>query len=187
MWLTIQWQCTQFFNMRDTKMCSVQFSGRQCMCTHLGQILCNYEFSCIHIVVASFWVICRDLSILHYIVQHTTWQPCTLSRGKQYALLIQSHPVLFFALEELSRTFWSRGHAVRSELASLRHVTWIQTPRMWGCVAQLSATNFLFEAVVPVTTQILCEAVVPSDNAHLFVKPLFPVTTQVCCEAVFYL
>jgi len=45
---------TIFQHACDTKMCSVQFSGRQCMCTHLGQILCNYEFSCIHIVVASF-------------------------------------------------------------------------------------------------------------------------------------
>jgi len=52
--------------------------------TRLGKILCNFAFSCIHSVVASFCVTCRDLSILHYIVQHTTWQLFALREMVQY-------------------------------------------------------------------------------------------------------
>jgi len=57
-----------------------------------------------------------------------------------------SYIQLLLRIIEVSRTFWSRGHAFRSELASPRHDTIISSPREGGRVALSSATN-LFEAV----------------------------------------
>jgi len=59
--------------------CAAQWH-KQYVCTRLGQILCNYEFACIHTVVASCCVTCRDLFyITLYCVTHHKVTLCIAS------------------------------------------------------------------------------------------------------------
>ena len=82
-----------------------------------------------------------------------------------------SYIQLLLRIIEVSRTFWSRGHTFRSELASPRHDTISSSPRKWGRVALSSATN-LFEAVfIPLKAQVL-KAIVQPWQCN-FLKPLF--------------
>jgi len=97
-----------------------------------------------------------------------------------------SYIQLLLRIIEVSRTFWSRGHAFRSELASPRYVTIISSPREGGRVALSSATDlkpsliplraqslFCEAVLIPLRAQTLfCEAVlIPLRAQSLFVKP----------------
>jgi len=122
--------------------CAAQWH-KQYVCTRLGQILCNYEFACIHTVVASCCVTCRDLFyITLYCVTHHEVTLCIASDDAicKYRNIAICHAVssthwksssiqLLLRIIECSRTFWSRGHAFRVELASPRHVTISSSPR----------------------------------------------------------
>jgi len=104
---------------KKNRKLSVSYAATsQPYCTHLGQILCNFEFSCIYIVVASFCVTCRDLSVLRYIVQHTTWQPFALRQMVQHVNITTLYSVTRYAVRTrnlvqssyflcVERTFWN--------------------------------------------------------------------------------
>jgi len=99
-----------------------------------------------HTVVASSCVTCRDLCRSRHLAD--TWlciasddaictmlQRSTQSRRGQCApksSVIQFLPLFY----KTSRTFWSRGHAFRVELASPRHHTVLSVSHQWGRVTQ---------------------------------------------------
>ena len=145
--------------------------------------MCNYEFSCIHTVVASCCVTGRDLFyITLYCVTHHKVTLCIASDDAicKYRNTAICHAVssthykssyiqLLLRIKECSKTFWSPGHAFRTELASPRYDT-------------------LRSRLSPVRTCCTVSATIPfwsrlyttKDAKFVFIKPLFPWQRNFC-------
>jgi len=132
--------CAAQWHKQHVPLCST-VAQAICLYTFRTNFVFNYEFSFIHTVVASCCVTCRDLFYitLYCVTQHKValciasndaickYRNAAISHAVSSTHYKSSYIQLLLRIIEASRTFWSCGHAFRSELASPRYDTIISS------------------------------------------------------------